>query len=383
MALFVLCDPGYRNNVWCDHKLRGIQDEANRRREKIRFFTDIVSFEAAASKYGADSSVILLFDAISYIQKVAPVLSRLQLHPIFSGVVSDIRLPFQFSCVSPDMNHCGRMIADYVYSSGKTRIAEVGINPNSWSDISRLEALGRYLREDEHRVFYAKEDLTESYRDFLEVHDQYDAVICTTDHIAISLIEFLKENDAYDPSQFFISYGDTMVARLYGEGLSSVTVSYYTCGKVAAETHFNRLKYGWSAVTILVESSLVIRGSTGNIQYVPSKTLPKPHDLHPPTEFFNFRLPNINVGRLERLLAVSDIDDLRLMYCMLCDYSYEDTAALCFMSAETAKYRIRKIRKMLQAESKADAVELLRRYIKKEMLFEVIKEMEHGNNMPQ
>lgn len=377
MALFVLCDIGYRNNVWCDHKLRGIQDEANRRREKIRIFTDTEAFEAAASKCGHDSSVIVLFDAISYIQKVAPVLSRLKMHPIFSGLISGVRLPFQFSCISPDMDQCGRMITDYLHSCGKMRIAEVGINPNSWSDTSRTEATNRYLNEDEHRIFYAKEDLTESYRDFLKVHDEYDAVICTTDHIAISLLEFLKENNAYTPSQFFISYGDTTVARLYDEGLTSVTVPYYTCGKIAAETHFNRLKYGWSAATILVPSELIIRGSTIHTPYVPSTIPPKPTDLHPKTESIGFRLPNIKIGNLERLLAVSDIADLRLMYCMLSDYSYETTAEFCFMSVETAKYRIRKIREMLHTDSKADAADLLRKYIKKENLFTIIEELEH------
>ena len=126
MALLVLCDPKYRNNVWCDRKLRGIQDEVSRRREKLSMFTDLAAFEAAASKLGEDSSVILLFDAISYIQQVAPVLCRLRIHPIFSVLVSGIRLPFQYSCISPNMDHSGRMIADYLHGCGKKRIAEVG-----------------------------------------------------------------------------------------------------------------------------------------------------------------------------------------------------------------------------------------------------------------
>lgn len=381
MALLVLCDPRYRNNVWCDSKLRGIQEEATRRREKLRIFTDIDAFEAAASKLDADSSVILLFDAISYIQKVAPVLARLKVHPIFSGLVSGIRLPFQFSCISPDMDHSGRMIADYLHSCGKKRIAEVGINPNSWSDISRSEAIGRYAAGDGHCVFHAKKDLAESYRAFLAVHDQFDAVICTTDHIAISLIEFLKENNAYDPTQFFISYGNTVIARLYGDGITSVTVNYHDCGKAAAETHFNRLKYGWSAVTILLKSELYIRGSTAHIAYAPSLTPPQALDLHPPVEQVAFRAPTMPIGRLERLLAVSDIADLRLLYCMLSDYSYEKTSEFCFMSSETVKYRIRKIREMLLAESKADAAVMIRKYIQKEKLLKVIEELEKGTSI--
>lgn len=378
MALLVLCDPEYRNNVWCDSKIRGIQDEANRRREKLRIFTDLDAFETAASKLGEDSSVILLFDAISYIQKVAPVLSRLKVHPMFSGLVSGIRLPFQYSCISPDMDHSSRTIVDYLHGCGKTHIAEVGINPNSWSDVSRSEAIGRYATGEGHRVFYAKDDLEASYREFLSVREQFDAVICTTDHIMISLVEFLKEHNAYDPAQFFISYGDTVIARLYGDGITSVTVNYYACGKAAAETHYNRLKYGWSAVTILLKNELKIRGSTAHIPYTASHTPPQAVDVHPLIMHKPFEISTARpIGRLERFLAGSDIADLRLIYCMLSDFSYEKTGEFCFMSAEAAKYRIRKIREVLKVESKADAVALIQKYIQKEKLLKVIEEFEH------
>ena len=379
MALFVLCDPNYRNNVWCDHKLRGIQDEANRRREKIRIFTDITAFENAASKCDDTSSVILLFDAISYVQKAAPVLSRLKVHPIFTALVNNIRLPFQFSSISPDMDHSAKTIVDYLYTNGKKSIAAVGINPNSWSDISRIEAIKRYAKDSS--IFYAKSDVTQSYRDFLKEHEKYDAVVCATDHLTISLLEFLKENGAYNKEQFFISYGDTTIAKLYEDGITSVTVNYYSCGKAAAETHFNRLKYGWSAVTILLKNELIIRGTTQNAPYIPSETPTEPVDLYPQIEHVNVNTPALAVGKIERILAVCDIADLRLIYCMLSDYSYENTATFCFMSVETAKYRIRKIREMLHAKNKAEAVALLKKYIPKERLFATIEEMEHTNSL--
>ena len=379
MALFVLCDPGYWINVWCDTKLRGIQEEAARRREKLRIFTDVAAFENAASKLDADSSVIILFDAISYIQRITPVLSRLRIHPIFSGLVSGIRLPFSFSCISPDMDQSGRMIADYLYGCGKTRIAEVGINLNSWSDFSRSEAVGRYAYETGHRVFSTREDISETFYEFLQVRDRFDAVVCTTDHVAIALIEYLKEHGVYDPDLFIISYGDTTIARLYDCGITSVTVNYYACGKAAAETHFNRLKFGWSAATILLENELRIRGTTSFAPYSPSQTPPMPLGMHPPMSGSFVRMPTFPIGRLERLLAVCDIADLRLIYCMHSDYSYEQTGEFCFMSAETAKYRIRKIREALRVGSKAEATALIRRYIRKENLLAVIEEREKSS----
>ena len=64
MALLILCDPRYRNNNWCETKLRGIYDEAARRRIAVKLYTDLDAFVNAAAKLGSDSSVIILFNSI-------------------------------------------------------------------------------------------------------------------------------------------------------------------------------------------------------------------------------------------------------------------------------------------------------------------------------
>lgn len=73
------------------------------------------------------------------------------------------------------------------------------------------------------------------------------------------------------------------------------------------------------------------------------------------------------VGRLERLFGKSDLVDMKLMYCMLCGYSYEDMAEFCFLSIGTARYRVGKIKQILGVTDKAAVASLLGSYIKKKI----------------
>lgn len=382
MALFVLCDPNYRKTFWCDEKLRGVRDVVARRRKKLQVFTDVEALEAAAAKLDEDSSVIVLFDYIPYIQRIAPVLARLPIHIILTGTAGNIRLPFQYSCISPDMDHCGRTIVDYLYAHGKKRIAQIAISQSSWSDIGRADAIARYVPQENYRVFYIEKGMAENYGEFLAARGDFDAVLCPTDYVAISLIEYLKAHDAYDPSLFLITYGDTVLARLYGIGITSFTVNYYACGEAAAKIHYDRARYGWSAVTALLRNKLIIRDSTANAPYTPSHPLLLPLDADLPIKPNRFPLLTYHIGQLGRLLATCEIADLRLIYCMLQGYSYEKMGEDCFLSVEAVKYRLRKFRDALGFTSRAETTEFIRAYVREEKLFALIEEYEKKIQQP-
>ena len=376
MALLVLCDGAFRNTPWCDLKLRGIGDEASRRRETVKVFTDIDLFAAAAAKLDETSSAIVIYDSISNLQKAAAALSHLRVHPIVASNVNKMRLACRYSSVGTDVEDTICTAVDYLYGCGKKRIAMVGVNRNSCGDLSRAEMFERYTVGETCKVLEARGDMQDCFAEFLKERDNFDAVICPNDHLAICLIEFLKEHGAYSKELFVISYGNTIMARLYSDGLTSFTTGHYASGKAAAETHFNRLKFGWSTSDILIKNELVIRGSTGNIPYKPSAEKPTPNDIIPPSSPTLFRIPTNPIGRIERMLMTSDIVNLKLIYCMLCGFSYERMGEFCFLSIEAAKYRVRKIRTALLGKSKSDAADLIRAYIDKYSLLHLIEEYE-------
>lgn len=374
MALFVLCDPRYKKTFWCDEKLRGIRDVVARRRKKLQIFTDVYALETVAAKLDEDSSVIVLFDSIPYIQGIASVLARLPIHIILTGTMGNLRLPFQYSCISPDMDYCGRTIADYLQSCGKKRIAQLAISTSSWSDVGRADAIARYVSAENYRVFYVDKSMEDTYAAFLRERANFDAVLCATDYVAISLIEYLKAHDAYDPSLFLITYGDTVLARLYGIGITSFTVDYHACGASAAKLHYDRARYGWTTVTALLRNKMIIRDSTANAPYIPSNPLPLPLDADAPIKPVRFQLITYHIGQLGRMLATCELADLRLLYCMLQGYSYEKMSEACFLSVEAVKYRLRKFRDALGFNDRTETTDFIRAYVQPKKLLALIEE---------
>ncbi|MBQ6893796.1 MAG: hypothetical protein IJN48_06270, partial [Clostridia bacterium] len=151
---------------------------------------------------------------------------------------------------------------------------------------------------------------------------------------------------------------------------------FYSGGRAAAEVHFNRLKYGWRSADIKLKSKLVVRGSTGNIPYLPSKTPLCASDISPKNEPTLFRIPTNPIGRVDRLLTSCDLVDLKIIYCLLCGFSYERMGDFCFLSVEAVKYRVRKIRNALDCTDKESTAELIRTYINKNSLLKVIEDIE-------
>lgn len=364
MALLILCDPRYRNNNWCDTKLRGIYEEAARRRMPVKLYTDLAAFESAAAKLGSDSSVILLFNSLQYLAKVGEVLKTMAIHPILSVTESDITFPRAFSQVCGDVDSATKELAEYLRANGKHRIALLGTSENSAAGRNKVEMVRRHMSAEEYTVFVDRGNLLQSFEEFFAVRDQFDAAVCTNDHQAIALIEFLQSHGGYDPSFYIVSHGDTILARLYGDGISTISTGFYACGKAMVEAHVHRLKYNWSTVMIRVPCDFQARGSTSGKGEYPAVTEPLPHANQQA------------LGRLERVLAACDITDLKLMYGLLSGYSYEHMGELCFLSASAVKYRVQQMRDALGYTDRRAACALIGRYIEKERLVRVIEETE-------
>lgn len=374
MALFVLCDPTFRYSAWCERKIKGIRDEAARRRTSVKVFTNAENFEIAASKLDEDSSVIVLFSKISYIQSVGEMLSQLKIHPILANSTLDIKLPFLYSRAVTDTEEDVRCAVEYLFECGKRKIALLGIDGNSWGDVGMAQAFAKYVPTLEKNIFYAQGNMQNCFEDYLGIVKELDAVILPNDHLAICFIEFLKEHGAYSKDLFVIGRGDSISARLYGDGVTSITTDFYFGGRAVAEVHFNRLKYGWKSADIKLKSKLVIRGSTNNIPYVMPKNRLCATDVTPKITPTLFRIPTNSVSMVDNLLTVSDLTDLKLIYGMLSGFSYERIGEFCFLSSEAVKYRVRKIVKSLSLSSKGEAVEFISKYVNKDNLLHVIEE---------
>lgn len=369
MALLILCDPRYRNNSWCETKLRGIYDEAARRRLSVKLYTDLTAFLSVASKLGADSSVIILFNSILYLETVSEALAPLAIHPILSVTESDIAFSRAFSQVCGDVDSATKELTEYLHTCGKRRIALLGTSENSAAGRNKEHTLSRHVPTEEFTVFRDRGSLLQSFAEFMAERDRFDAVICTNDHQAIALIEFLQAHGAYDPSLYIVSHGDTVLSRLYGDGITTVSTGFYACGRAMVEAHLQRNKCNWSTVMVRVPCEMQVRGSTsGKAVFPPVSTVP----VH---------ANQVALSRLESVLSDCDLVDVKLMYGLLSGYSYEYMGELCFLSAGAVKYRVQRMRQALGCETRADAAALIGRYIPAEKLLAAIEAAGEGGKV--
>ena len=130
----------------------------------------------------------------------------------------------------------------------------------------------------------------------------------------------------------------------------------------------------------MLPTELKIRGSTDNIAYERSCENLTPYDVFNPNNYKPIVVSTGEIGKLECMLATSDLVNLKLMYCLMCGYNYDKMSEYCFISSETARYRVRKIKTALGMQKKSEATELICKYIKKESLLSVIGEFEDKNN---
>lgn len=366
VALLILCDPNYRNNAWCDTKLKGIYDEAARRRISIKMYTDLNAFENDAAKLGKDSSVIVLFNSMKYLSEAAKRLEDMEIHPILSVTESDISFPRSFSQVCGDNDSATKAVVDYLKSKGKKKIALIGASKYSAASLNKIEMLRRHVSPEDYEIFYQTEKITDSIEPFFEKKDQFDAAICIDDNQGIFLIEYLLAKGAYDPEFYIVSFGGTIISRLYKIGLSTVSTGFYACGKAMVEAHINREKYGWSSMIIRVNCEFKVRESangktSGDITAsLPSVSTPQ-------------------ISRLERMLFSCDLTDFKIIYGLICGYSYEHMCDLCFLSHGAVKYRVRQIRLSLGYQSREETATLLQNYISKDKLLGYIQEHERVN----
>lgn len=375
MALLVLCDAKYYRSVWCMKKLCGIYDEAAKRRISVPLYTDLSAFEKDAGQYENNAAVICLFDSVAWMKKAAEIIEQAGLHPILSTYMCNLLPPRGASVVASNADDAMYTAVDYLQGCGKRRIALVGINRDSWNDTGRANTLKQYTTEDTRGLFYIDDSMENCFAAFYAQHTRYDAVICSNDHIAIHLCEWFRRRGEKPP--FLLSFTDTITARLYADGITSMSVNFYEVGRTAVAAYFDRLRHRAESVCIFLKSELHIRGSTDNQPYIQNR-LPLQKAVEDAKQPGKITIPLFQrrLSRLEHLLNTSDAVNLKLIYALLLNHSYEEMGAFCFLTPEAARYRVRKIRDMLGCENRREAAAVLADYVSVKNLECMISEIE-------
>jgi LacI family transcriptional regulator len=175
--------------------------------------------------------------------------------------------------VVPDDGKGIRLALRHLVSLGHTRIAHVAGPLHVSTGLARhrafLEAMEEEtLEPDEELIAFAKwftvEEGARAFRGLLRTNARFTAVVTANDLIAIGCYDVMAEQGMRCPEDLSITgYNDIPLLDKLRPPLTTVRLAHYELGVIAAGLLLEPSgETGQSARTVLVEPTLVVRGST-------------------------------------------------------------------------------------------------------------------------
>lgn len=351
MAIHIVIEPEYTASTWCDKIAQGIITEAKHR--KVSCY-----FQAAECVTSSDDLIALIGNSPAWIQETVNRMRRTQ--PAHLALVSNTPYTLSINSICTDLLQSMLDVQSYLENDcKKEKIALYGINTSSTTDLLKL----RGFSQTEH-IYYNNSDLRTCFEQFYKNIDLYDAVICTNDYAAVSLLQNLKH---LAPSQiqklFLVSFSNLHIAKRYMPSITSVTLDYYEYGRKTVDLYRMLLKNPeLSTGTLNIKSKIVPRETTVNIPFTGSVykneiTNIECGDFYEDQEIRDFII-------LENLFTMTTETDEKILDMLSYGFSYEHIAQELYMSVNGIKYRLNKLLENCQLENRR---ELLRIY--KKLLF--------------
>ena len=239
--------------------------------------------------------------------------------------------------------------------TGCKRIALLGVNPHSVSDLSKCKAFA-----NPESIIWAHGELEVCVLEFIAHFQQwgYDAVICANDTVAICLVQnMLKRKFRLPEDLFVLGMGNSYIGSTLPVPLTSIDFNYCQMGRAAVKLYaFLKENTNCGRVVSYLPCSLVIRASAPLKQLQdapPSEVL-----LHTYGEYFGGTDAQ-NIVKVEAIMQSADETDRNIILGLLNGKSAEELAQTLFLSTRAVRYRITNLIKRYGFTEKTEFVRML------------------------
>ena len=337
-------------------------------------FTRISSLDSAQEykSQGKDVSVVVFGFSSRWIFSVVEKAHALDIKVIVAGNHSIPSYTGLYSGVSYDHSMALTNIFSYLDQYKKTNVAVYGISPSVEEQVIAANLIVKFMpwrRCDGEQVFPLYTTLADCWQSFSVSLENFDAIICPNDLVAISLMQHIK---AYRPSKlrdiFIISLEETQLGKIYSPGVTALS-----CDNVRIAEEILRLheSENSAACQIFLSRELKIAASTENAPMIrPSRLFSYSEMVS--ENIITFDSPVIqlapdeeyqDVYRLNKLFTDYSEHELNLLIILLERDNYNEMANLLGTNPETVKYYIRKCFTRAGLKNKIELKSLLEKYI--------------------
>lgn len=346
----IITEPAYSASIWCNELFKSLTERL--RHKRIPFLK--VSGELPENQDG----VFLIASDYNWIKTTVKNLNLAGIKPILICNQSENIPGCAYSCVCSDIAGSMKYLLDELKSSGKTRVALYGVNTGSVSDIGRVDGLFTYKDESfsKMRIFANLGSLQECFREFIKEYKEFDAVICSNDFAAISLVRNLKTfaPDALDKLKI-LSCAKTKLSSFYKDTVTSVDMNFEQYGE-AAVFIYEKLKTHpyFSGMTVTVKWKTEDKKE-------PEKNPPILDDRQSGTEFYSdSELKELLTA--EKILNILSETDIRIISSLKSGLTIEQTAEKSNLTIGGVKYRLKRILDESGLNDKSEILSVIDKY---------------------
>jgi len=350
-----MTEEAFLNYPWCQRILRGIREEA--RKKKIQ----IGQIDLASGTVVAGSCVLLVGATRGWNNRAILLCKERKLHPVVLSNQMSMPAEEGVSSVMMDIHSSMALAVNYLHSLGRRSLALYGINPSASSDPWRA-ARFQELTGKTDAIYTLEPTTADAFGKFYEEIDRYDGVICASDYAAVSLIYRLKEKEFDLPRKLYIvSYGDMYLSKLMTPAITSISDDYESFGRAAISVcSLIEKNENFASIKISLHSKLHIRQTTENRPYDQIRAdIAEP--AMPENKFFSDQEIS-NLAKLETMFSQCDETDFALIQLLTQDLPYAALAQQCYISETAAKYRVKKMQRLCGVDSREALVRYLYRF---------------------
>jgi len=265
-----------------------------------------------------------------------------------------------YSCVCSDINASMRDVLDLLKNKKKSTVALYGMNPNSISDLGRANSLFAWNEPAiaHMEVFENQGSLESCFQTFLPKADSFDAVICTNDFVAVSLVRrLLRMAPELLDRLTVISCAETRLSAYYHRYITTLSVNFSQYGAAAVSIYESLKKQDYVA-NMMLRIRWTLSDDVQKPTALPAVSLPQ--SVRGDTFYSDPELRKMNIA--DKLLNLADDVDKEILEKLLSGESYLQIAEATFLSEGSVKYRIKKLVERSGAADKHELLAVLRDY---------------------
>ena len=379
----IICELGYENFAWTKQQYDNLISEFRRRRIKYTVIEDLQ--EACEYENSGETIIIVALGSLkSWFKDIVERCNMMGLRVITVGNYYPRTAEGNFSCVLSDMRKSAVDIYKYFKAYNKDKVILYGVNPLSDFD-SELEREMQKLFENDDICIIRKTDGKEGIiKNFFEVYEGYNAVVCTNDYDAIELLqEIKKRNIEYINKSFIISFSNTLLSLLYSPSITTFYESATSGAKYTVKLYYMLLQNNdLNNINFYVKEKLKIRETTHYSPFVSEKafnveSVMEGSHSHFELEGNDYEEQSKTVKELRRIedtLFGFDKIDFNILFLLFEKKSTLEISNILYVSRGSVRYRLGRMVEKFGVAHREEMLKLISKYLEPEGLLKYSEE---------